>query len=76
MSENDERFCVVSDGDGHSWLCPAERRTEALALIEACETYWGSSRKGPAPPDPDSVNWLRRIDGIHRLTFTDPQDPS
>lgn len=76
MSE--QRYCVVSDGDGHSWLCPAQRRAEAVELIEACETYWATFTTGlgagPTPPDPDSVGWLRRIESAEHLTFTDPRE--
>lgn len=72
----DQRWCVVSDGDGHSWLCPAERRGEALSLLEANEDFWcrDSINGETPPPSPDEVEWLRRIDGVHRLTFTDPQE--
>lgn len=71
-----ERYCLVSDGDGHTWLCPVERREELRELLDACEEYFGS--KSPPdeepPPDPDSLPWLRRIDNPGRLTFTEPEE--
>lgn len=69
------RYCLVSDGDGHHWLCPVERAREACALLEANEDYWGSySPSGEPPANPDSMPWLRRVDNPTRLTFADPRE--
>jgi len=53
------RFCIVGDGDGHSFLIPAERRGD-WTLDE------GDEEEVPT--------WAKPIDGPHRLTFTDPKE--
>lgn len=54
------RYRVESDDDGHYYLIPADKQSEFLAWIDS-----GSD----AEP-----TWARRIDGPHRLTFTDPRE--
>lgn len=71
-----QRFCLISDGDGHHWLCPVERTSEAAAIVEANENFDWSHIKDDEepPPNPDSIGWLTRIDNPTRLSFTDPKE--
>lgn len=73
------RYCLVEDGDGHTWLCPAERQAEALAQIEAVEAFWASAKSGHAPEGdeaagPPDLGWLIRVDNPGRLTFSEPRE--
>lgn len=73
------RYCLVDDGDGHTWLCPAERREEALAQIEAVEAFWASAKaghvpEGDEPAGPPDLGWLIPVDNLYRLTFADPRE--
>lgn len=72
------RYCVVRDDDGHTYLVPAERRAEAAAALEACETYWDPDTSEAWREEHEGAGelpeWMRRIDGTARLTFTDPRE--
>lgn len=69
-----ERYCLIYDDDGHLWLCPVELRDEGKRLITECEAYWAGGGIGKAPPDPDSTDWLKRVDNPGRLTFSEPRE--
>lgn len=74
-----ERYCLIYDGDGHAWLCPVERRAEALAQIGAVCEFWSSARpghppEGDEPVSPEDLDWLIAVDNVHRLTFSEPQE--
>ena len=58
-----ERFRLESDGDGHWYLIPPEKQSEW--------STWMDSKDFELGVEPD---WARRIDGPHRLTFTDPRE--
>jgi len=79
----DTRYCLIQDDDCHWYICPSDRRSEALEMFEAFylwhdrhsrlwdhEDAWESL--GPEPPEPDFID---RINGPHDLTFTDPKEP-
>jgi hypothetical protein len=57
------RYRVESDGDGHYYLIPADKQSEFFA--------WMDSKDFELGVEPD---WAKRIDGPHRLTFTDPRE--
>lgn len=61
------RYCVVSDNDGHKFLCPAESRDEAYEYFEALEDVEG-------PDYVERPEWLKLLGaGLSDLTFTNPQ---
>lgn len=57
------RYRVESDGDGHHYLIPADKQSEWMAWMDS-----------EAFENDDVPDWARRIDGPHRLTFTDPRE--
>lgn len=72
---NGVRYCLVGDGDGHHWLCPVERREEAVAQLAAVSAYWEDmTPSGPPPLGPDEIDWLQRIDNPSCLTFAEPRE--
>lgn len=62
------RYCIVEDDAGHGYLCPAERREEATAALEAIEAYWFAETDDDPPPFPA---YLVRLEG-GVLTFAAP----
>ena len=70
------RYCIIYDDSGHEYLCPVTRKDEANKMIEAIEKYWVTVdyedlEAGESPEFPD---FLKQIDGIHRLTFENPKE--
>ena len=65
------RFCVVSDDDGHRWICPVERKEEVEKSLAELGEYWGGGDCSKGPPDDLTVS-LPRWEG-QDLTFTDPR---
>ena len=66
---DETRYCIISDGDGHEYICPADKQEEALAYFADVDRYWSRGeyhRECPTEPD-----YLRMIGGS--LTFIDPQ---
>jgi hypothetical protein len=57
------RYRMVQDDDCHWYLIPANRSFEF--------DTWRESDDYQAGIEPD---WAHRIDGPHRLTFTDPRE--
>lgn len=66
-------YCLIQDGDGHWYLCPVERRKEAIHMLWAIEAYWDDpgwhKYVADPPPDPDFVE---RIDNPFVLAFSHP----
>jgi hypothetical protein len=63
------RFCLIQDDSCHWYICPAERREEAVRMFEACSTYWEGNMEGESPKEP---GFVERLDGApERITFTD-----
>lgn len=60
-----QRWTIVSDEDGHQWLCPLERADEVQRQIYALY-----DDGDPVVSDP--TEGLERIEG-ERLTFVDPR---
>lgn len=56
------RWRIKSDDDGHYYLIPADREDDWWAWVQAPDA------------DPEGPPWARRIDGPHRLTFSDPRE--
>jgi hypothetical protein len=72
-----DRWCVLGDGDGHTYLVPAGRRGEALAALERCGRYWASGDdewRAANEADAELPDWMRQVRGAELLTFTDPRD--
>lgn len=66
-----QRYCIVSDDDGHEYVIPAEN-------LDLWHSWLASLAVGPDTPDEvydaldwDPPEWARRLEG--RLTFTDPE---
>lgn len=57
------RYCLMSDGDGHTWLVPVMRRQEFETYIALCEC---------AECDYIEPDYVKRVEG-GLLTFTQPQ---
>lgn len=57
---NPTRYRLGSDGDGHYYLFPDDKRKDWWAWVE--------SRSDEVP------DWARQIDGYTHFTFTDPQE--
>jgi hypothetical protein len=71
-----QRYCLLSDDDGHYYLCPLERRHEASAILEDNDRYWSSAERrhtdsaGPTPvPD-----YLIYVDNHYSLSFENPKE--
>lgn len=58
------RWRAVEDGEGHWYLIPAERSFEFDTWRQDSDDY----RAGIEP------DYAQRIDGPHRLTFTEPRE--
>lgn len=88
LSPAPPRWALVGDGDGHTWLVPAERRAEALAAIEGVGAYWAwldrhdcaAEGRGercecdPPTGEPDVPDWFRQVAGPFALTFCEPRE--
>lgn len=68
---NTARFSLIQDDDCHWYLVPAEKREDAREYFQEVYEYW---EHNTGQLKPDKPEWLQRIDGPHRLTFTDPQE--
>jgi hypothetical protein len=66
---NREKYYLIQDDDGHWYLTPFDKKGEAEKFLEAIYDYWTNSLDGEPPEIPD---WLKQIDGWHRLTFENP----
>lgn len=54
--------CLISDDDGHWYVCPVNKREAARQYFSATESYWapGAPYKGKPPAQPD---WLVEVGG-------------
>lgn len=67
-----EKFCLISDGNCHWFLCPAERRDEAEEVMERISGYWSDNFDCDEPP-PELPDYLETLDGgPGRITFEAP----
>lgn len=67
-----ERYCLVADDDGHWYIVPHDRRTEFDTRMAQYYVFLGRDDYTQADQvDPTEEIWCTRIDGPHRLTFTD-----
>ena len=68
---NREKYCLIKDDDGHWYLTPFDKKKEAEEILESIANYWGNCEYDfiECPEIPD---WLKQIDGWHRLTFENP----
>lgn len=64
-----QRYCLIQDDSCHWYICPAERREEAMKMFEALTAYWeGDMNEEP----PDEPGFIERLDGApERITFAD-----
>lgn len=70
MSE--QRWCLIQDDSGHTYVCPAERAKEGRRMFEEIERYYygeESKYQGDPPREPD---FCFRVEG--GLTFADPAE--
>lgn len=64
------RYCIVSDGDCHKYLCPLEKREEAVKILEEIVNYWDNKNYDKRLPD--KPNYLIELGNLYRLNFTNP----
>lgn len=70
-----ERLCLISDGDGHWFTAPADKREGANKYFEQLGTFWDADEAARDGMDyPKEPDWLRPINGPHTLSFTNPQE--
>jgi hypothetical protein len=67
-------FVIISDDDGHSYVCPADRELEALQLFEEITNFWrdmpDADRDREPVEEPEIPEWLRPVGGaISRVKF-------
>ena len=73
--EKRERLCLISDGDGHWFIVPSDKKEQASRYFQKLGEYWEAGDADRHSLDyPDEPEWLRPINGPHTLTFSDPQD--
>lgn len=59
-----------------TYLVPADRREEALKILDEVEHYWDAPlREEPYPENCafEVPDWIREIPGLHSLTFASPE---
>lgn len=61
----ERRYFLGHDDSAHTYLVPAEHRDGWYAWVDQLSSD---------EPDWEVPPYARRIDGPHRLTFTDPQE--
>jgi hypothetical protein len=67
---DERKFILISDDDGHWYVCPADKRLEAVAHFEAVDRYW-SPDNDPEGDPPEYLDWLEPVGGAPwRVTFT------
>lgn len=68
---DEKRFCLVSDDDGHWFICPAEKASEFSKWVEKTTKYWDSLPDDEDPPA--ELPYIKAIGGSpSRVTFLDP----
>jgi hypothetical protein len=55
-------YILIRDDDDDWYVCPAEKREEARAYLEAVEHYWASDAAGEVGP-PEEPEWLDQVGG-------------
>lgn len=60
-----QRYFIGRDDSAHTYLVQVEHRDKWDAWV---------NQLGGDHADYDTPSYARRIDGVHRLTFTDPQE--
>lgn len=67
---NTDKYRLKSDGDGHWFIYPHDKEKEVNDYFYQEGLYWlGEIEFEPARPD-----YLKQIDGPHRLTFEKPKE--
>lgn len=70
----EQRYALLSDDDGHYWLIPVERYSEAAKALETLCAYWETADyEAEKPPELEALGF-QRIDNPTCLTFTDPRE--
>lgn len=52
QSTQAEEFVIISDDDGHHYVCPADKSSEAYTALEAIMDFWREDREGVEPELP------------------------
>lgn len=72
-----QRYTLIQD-DGRWYMCPVDRREEALHYFAQIHAFWEASEEEQKtltlPDDDENDGWLREINGPHTLSFTDPRE--
>lgn len=69
---NRQKYCLITDDDGHYFISPFERKDEAEIILESIYNYWNECKDDEDVECPEMPDWLKQIDGWHRLTFENP----
>ena len=75
MKMYNEYFCLVSDDDGHWFICPSDKLDEFNDYLDDVSSYWKRvetlSRRKLISRDrpPEQPDWLLPIDGPHTIKF-------
>lgn len=72
--ERVQRFCLISDDDGHWYVIPADKLAEAEAHFEAVYTFWRNPPDDEDARPADDPEWMERVNGGASLvTFAFPE---
>lgn len=68
---NREKYCLIVDDDSYWFLVPFDRKEEAEEILDSIVRYWEETIEGDGEC-PEMPDWLKQIDGWHKLTFENP----
>lgn len=77
MEQKEPRFCILQDDDSHWYLVPADKREEAEKYFADIAAFWENEHDSDGvsgDDEPQRPDYIKDIDGPHKLTFTDPQE--
>lgn len=61
------KFVLVSDDDGHWYVCPKGKRGEAERYFEAVADFWSVVREEGDDTEPSRPDWLDAVGGAPSL---------
>lgn len=59
------RHCVMTDGEGHYYLVPITKKPDFQIWLDLTDSAELAYRL---------PSWAKQIDGVHKLTFSDPRE--
>lgn len=75
MSDDSQRYRIISDESSHYYLCPVELVDAVREYFIETSRYWqpGSDRDGEPPEEPDGYERVERISGYSSVSFENPE---